>query len=66
MFMWAHANDHEMIKIEDRPTGWDIEYCCETQYNIGTHVALAAAVLVSVGSAAGVAYWRPQDQHQVD
>jgi hypothetical protein len=56
-FMWAGANDHQVIKIEDRPSGADIAYCCHTGFTVGMHAALGAAVALSAVSALGVAFW---------
>jgi hypothetical protein len=56
-FMWAGANDHQVIKIEDRPSGADIAYCCHEGFTIGMHAALGGAVALSALSAFGVATW---------
>jgi hypothetical protein len=60
MLMWARANDHQAIKIEDNDFFYH-DYCCRPAWLAGMHTALASAVVVSAASAYAVGWWKLED-----
>ena len=55
--MWARANDHQVVKIEDLGFFYH-DYCCRTEWLLGMNIAMALAVAATLVSAYFL--WRSQ------